>query len=209
MASERGARGGSTPIFRSLRLRVTAPVVAVLIAPTLFVLAWLALEQRVPDRVLRNAEFSAGEVASAIDALGSVPADDPRVQERAEAVAKAHWLRLRILDEEGNVAGDFDYDRGTDLSQRIGDLLFGVVEVEALDSFDASLGPIESRPEFQAAQGDGAASRCQFTRDSSLLVCHAAHRIQNGMVYTQDSSRRPIAHRRRRLFISCPLDVRS
>lgn len=200
MAGERWVRGTaawSIPFFRSLRARVMALVVAVLIAPTLFVLAWLALEQRIPASVLRNAELCAREAASAVDELDAAPVQDPQLLASVEAIARAHQLRLRILDETSSVVADFDYDdhdKGFDLSQRIGDLLFGVIEAEALDTFDASLGPIEERPEFLAAQVGRSASNCQFTKDASLLVCHAARTIPGGTVYTQDSSRRPIAH---------------
>ncbi|WP_437963852.1 HAMP domain-containing sensor histidine kinase [Sorangium sp. So ce260] len=189
------ARGGPLPFFRSLRFRVTALVVAVLFAPTLLVLAWLSVERRVLSHLVANADFCARVAAAALDEHGGAAGPpDARALARVQAVAEEHLLRLRVVDGAGAVVADFDHDQGTDLSQRVGDLLLGAIEAEALETFDASLGPIAQRPEFQGAQQGTPQSACQLTKNASLLVCHAVHPSRHGYVYAQDSSRRPVAH---------------
>jgi two-component system sensor histidine kinase ChvG len=193
MENERWARGRLPPLLRSLRLRITGLVVVVLMAPTLVVLAWLGVERRVPSRVLGNAEFGAREAASILDAPGAASPPDPPALARVEAIAKAHLLRLRVVDTAGAVVADFNYDRGTDLSQHISDLLFVAVEEESIDAFDTALGPIGQRPELLKTQPDRPSSDCRFTPDGALLVCHSVYASRIGHVYAQDSSRRPVA----------------
>ncbi|WP_437683425.1 sensor histidine kinase [Sorangium sp. So ce131] len=194
MAADPGARGGPPPFFRSLRLRTTALVVAVLLAPMLFVFAFLLVERRAWSRVLGNADFAAREAAAALDALGGASPADPRVHERLDALARTHLLRLRLVDAAGEVAADADHDRGTDLGQRVGDLLLGAIEAEALDAFDAALGPLGQRAELAEARRGLAARGCEFSRSATLLVCHAVSATRSGYVHAQDSSRRPAAH---------------
>ncbi|MGK3962865.1 sensor histidine kinase [Sorangium sp. So ce118] len=189
-----GVRGGSPPFFRSLRVRATALVIAVLLAPMLFVLAFLLIERRVWSGVLGNADFAAREAAAALDALGGASPGDPRVRARLDALAKAHLLRLRLVDAAGEVVADVDHDRGTDLGQRLGDLLLGAVEAEAVDAFDAALGPLGRRPELDEARRGLPALGCEFTKSATLLVCHAVSASRSGYVHAQDSSRRPAAH---------------
>jgi two-component system sensor histidine kinase ChvG len=167
-------------------------VLAVLIAPTLFVLAWLTIERSVPSRVLGNAEFGAREASLMLDAPEAALPLDPAVFERVEAIARAHLLRIRIVDTAGNVVADFNFDQGTDLSQQISDLLLVDVEEQTIGAFDESLGPLGQRPEVASAQAGKPSSACRFT-GATLLVCHSVYVNRIGYVYAQDSSHRPVA----------------
>ena len=172
------------PLLRSMRARAIAVVVLVVLLPLALVAASSWVDESTGRRMAVNVREAADEIAVAL----------ARGEDRAaaaEIVARRHDVRVRVLDTRGDVAVDLDRDGGTHPLQAIGMLLFGADGAPTLAAFDETLGAITSRAEDVDATN---ASRvlCRTSDGARLYVCSAARRTNDGVVYVQESSRRPV-----------------
>lgn len=190
----------------SMRFSVALLVAVVVVAPLLLVAAWLGVERRFESAMKHNAAFTVDEAVRALD-LPPVPAStgtsssgppgQVRPQSAVEAVARRHRVRLRLLDEQGHVFEDYDYDSGRDLSERAGGIVLRPDGDHAALALDDWLGSVGSRPEFRTALEHGSADGCEDLPEASAVVCYAARTkaLAHGkrIVHVQDGSERPVS----------------
>ncbi len=176
---------GLLPHPRSLRLRAIAVVVAVALAPLLFVAltSWLGVGGG--DRLLRHVRESSDLAVVAVEGAGA-----GSWEAELTAIARDRRMRIRLLDGDGAALVDVDYqERG---------LLRDPVEMATLRDMrdvDLSLGPLTERPEVIEARRDGASADCRTTDGAESLVCHAVRTVSAGdarLIYVQDSAGRSI-----------------
>jgi signal transduction histidine kinase len=180
----------------SLRFKMVLVVVAVLLAPQGLVLGSLAVERRYERRLQGNAEFTAREMAEALEAAGGAP-DEPLQRARIEGLARLHGVRVRLLDAGGEAKIDVDHDRTAAPGERASRLLLGVNGSTTREQFEAALGPLAARPEVIEAEEGTASSGCRTGQGWDFVVCHAARRVDGpggpAILYVQDSSHRVAA----------------
>jgi signal transduction histidine kinase len=169
---------------RSLRLRAFIVVLLVVIAPLCFV--WVSnfadassgwqMQRRVERVAVRAAEHLSD----------GVPV--------ARLVERSSWrgVRLRVIGADGAVLADIDNEARPGIVSWTGELFFGPDGAPSLAEWDSHQPPPGQRPEIIAAQADGHASGCISAETRRLLVCYAALRQGEEVVYVQESSRRAI-----------------
>ncbi len=176
---------GLLPHPRSLRLRAIAVVVAVALAPLLFVAltSWLGVGGG--DGLLRSVRESAALAAAAVDG-----GDEGTWEQELTEIARDQRMRIRLADAAGQILVDVDYqERG---------LLRDPVEMATLRDMrdvDLALGPLAERPEVIEARQQGISADCRTTDGAESLVCHAVRTVNAGdtrIVYVQDSAGRSI-----------------
>lgn len=199
----------------SLRFNVALLVLAVLLAPLGLVAAWLGMERRFETAMMSNAAFTLTEAVKALDAspvpvpattasgnesaFGSSLPPSPRAASYESAlagVARSHRVRIRVLDAQGRVLEDDDFDWGRDLSERAGGVVLRPGYVGARELADDVRGELAARPEFRAALAQGEAEGCEDAAETAGVVCFAASLAhQKGeprVVHVQDSADRPL-----------------
>jgi signal transduction histidine kinase len=187
-----------TAIHRSLRVKVFAVMLAVSVAPQLFVFAWSKMERNIAGTMQANAIRAADETVEALTRRReAVAANLPPLERMLDDVARLHVVRVRLLGEGGRVYADVDRDNDFDLVHQIGTLFFGPDGAPSLREFDASLEPLLLRPEVTDARVKDISSGCRTSAGSKLLVCHAVRFVEHGdgtddVVYVQESSRRAV-----------------
>ncbi|NUP07813.1 MAG: HAMP domain-containing histidine kinase [Polyangiaceae bacterium] len=170
----------------SLRVRVIVVALVVAIAPVLVVAGSGLLERNIGADMRARLEANAVEAAMLLDDGGAIES------EVADSQARTHSIRLRIV-ASGTVVGDADFDRGADSLHQVGQLFFGPDGAPTLAEFDATLGPLEERPEVLDASAGRPVSGCRTSPGGKLLVCHAVvQRPEGTVIYAQESSRRAV-----------------
>jgi signal transduction histidine kinase len=182
----------------SLRFNVALLVLAVAMAPLLLVAAWLGMERQFESAMRRNAAFTLSEAVSAWRAPPAVttapvfgssgPVPDP--ESALEQVARVHRVRVRLLERNGQLLADHDYDAGRDLSERAGGVVLGRQPRKL--PLDELRGKFVERSEVRSAFADGAAEGCEDAADSGIVVCFAAARVGDVLLHVQDSAERPL-----------------
>jgi two-component system sensor histidine kinase ChvG len=163
-----------------MRVRAILVVVAVVLAP-LGLVAVMGIEERsVGARIAENVRAGAEEASL-----------DPTAA-NVDAVARRRDLRIRVLDGDEAVVTEADHEAGTNPLASLSTLFFGDDGAPSLRAFDATLGPLGSRPEVRRATASHADVECRTSEGSRLLLCSAARRSSAGLVYAQESSRRPV-----------------
>jgi len=154
---------------RSLRYRALVVVVAVVMGP--LVMVWCSGISE--DGEVRRLE---GRLAASVGrAAASPPAE-------LEAVARAEGVRLRVVDDDGQVMVDHDYAEDPRWLDELRDpLVWGPGDGPRLADHDRQLGPLALRPEVLAATAEPAA-RCEVASGQRLLLCAAAVRRDDGRV---------------------------
>jgi len=171
------------PFVRSLRFRAIVAVVAAMLLP-LALIALSAREERTVTARIR------GHVQSAALELASVT-DPSSLAENADVIATKHGVRARVV-RDGRTIVDANHERGGRIWQRVERFLFAADGAPTLDAFDQTLGPLGERPEVRAALSGQQVVDCRTSNGDKLLVCHAALPSTMGVVYVQESSRRPV-----------------
>jgi len=150
--------------------------------------------------MMSNAVHSAAEAERALGAPAPITTSTPdaaRAESALARVARQHRVRIRLLDEEGRMLEDHDFDSGRDLSARAGEVLRRSNEPTHQRLDEAVLGPIASREEVREAREHGAAQGCRDSAESGAVLCFAARRVTRAdgrmvAVHAQDSSERPL-----------------
>ncbi len=163
-----------------MRLRAMLVVVAVVLAPLGLVAVMGVQERSVGARIAENVREGADEAARD-DGVASL-----------DAIARRRDLRIRVLDASGAVVSEIDHEAGTNPLASLSALFFGDDAAPSLRAFDAMLGPLDARPEVRRATASHADVECRTSDGSKLLLCSAARRSATGLVYAQESSRRPV-----------------
>ena len=163
----------------SLRLRVAVAIMLAALAPLLVVFLWSQLDRNVPGRMW--AETREAARAGAASATGGDVA--------LEGVARAHRVRLRVIDERGEVVFEHDADDPNDRFGHFEELLIGA-SARTLREVDETLGPLADRSSARGARSHGAYVACDTL---PLLYCEAAMSTSGGLVvHAQRSSRRAV-----------------
>lgn len=161
----------------SLRANVFIMALAMLVLPQAIVAGWSLMERDIGKKLQ-------AETTAALDEAVVNPRN-------LDAIAERWGVRIRLVDENGNVQVDADADRGTDVVHQIGTLFFGPDGAPTLREMDETLGPILKRDEVIRAS-----SGCRTAPGGKLLLCHAARVIDlDGtphVLYAQESSRRAV-----------------
>lgn len=153
---------------RSLRYRVLAVVVTVVVLPLAYVWVGGTLES-VGSALLRRSL-----AASLAEAEAALVRGDP-----LREVAHAHEVRLRVYDAAGALLADEDQAPLSGLFSPVSDPFYGPNGRPRLSEVDAGLPPVPDRPESTAASARPA-PRCEVDLHGSLLVCSAAIRDPDG-----------------------------
>jgi len=163
-----------------MRVRAILVVVAVVLAP-LGLVAVMGVEERtVGARIAENVREGADEAWRDATAAS------------LDAISRRRDLRIRVLDESDVVVAEADHEAGANPLASLSTLFFGNDGAPSLHAFDATLGPLASRAEVRRATTSRADVECRTSEGSRLLLCSAARRSTAGLVYAQESSRRPV-----------------
>lgn len=172
------------PHPRSLRLRAIAVVVLVALSPLVFVALTRVLGVGGSEDLVHGVREAAERAEAAVEAQ-----PPERWDEALTAIAREQRARIRLLDDQGQVLLDVDYQEGI-RAGRVDLSLF-----QDMESVDRSLGPLMERPEVTEARETGASSDCRTTDGAEKLVCHAVRVVEvrgASLVYVQDSAPRSI-----------------
>lgn len=165
-------------------------VLVVAAAPLIFV--WLSDlgDSSVGKRMRHNVESTATEAGR----LLADPGPAGPMSGTLEGLAWRNSVWLRVVDEGGALTTDLD-EEGL-VAGWFGDVFFGPDGAPSLEDFDTTLPPLQERAVVKAATTDTPVSECSTSAEGSLLVCHAATRVETpdgpALVYVQESSRRAI-----------------
>ncbi len=164
---------------RSLRYRALVVVVAVVVLPLVWV--WVA------------GTFESGSVVALRALLSSASADAAAALLEGrdlDPVARAHHVRLRVVERDGAVDIDRNHAEGRTVLEPVADPFYGPDGAPDLDAWDAEQPPLAQRPEVLAAAAE-AAPTCEVVADGLLMVCSAAVRVADGrVVHVQRGSAR-------------------
>ena len=186
----------------SLRGSLALLVAGVVVAPLLLVAAWLGIERRFETAMLSNAAFAAQEALRALDApqappamTASAPSSTP-LESTLAHVARVHQVRIRVIDEQGQLLHDYDHDSGRDLSERAGGVVLRRTNERLRSAVDDAFGPMSNRPEVEQAFARGAVTGCRDSTERGMVLCYAT-RLSAGqrprwVVHAQDSAERPL-----------------
>lgn len=163
--------------WRSLGWRALAITGLVGLSPVILVGSSAAWDAQIGPRMLQRTAGATAELAADWATRG--PAGVARSARR--------WrVRLRVVDEDGAVLADADYEA----APRWTDALFFANTTPTLAEHDAALPPLARRDEVEVARAFGQTGACEHSADGGLLVCHHA-RAQGGLVFhAAESSRR-------------------
>ena len=183
MARLRGALRGW-----SLRLRILGAVLLATLAPQLLVLGWSQLERPIPGDLWRTTLDAADAAAALVAARGEVPRDD------LARLSAARHVRVRVLDERGDVALDLDADDPTDALHPIESFFFGARGGPSARELDDPQGPLGARPEVDYARREGLYIACA---ERDLLVCQGVRATADArgaarVVHVEKSSARAV-----------------
>jgi two-component system sensor histidine kinase ChvG len=171
----------------SLRVRVVAVALAVVLAPLLVVGAAGLRERNLVAAARDDLEAAVAEEV----ALTSASAETQR--DHVETIASDHAIWLRVIEPHGELRASSDHDRGGDWLHHLGTVVFGPDGAPTLAAFDARLGPLADRPEVLSASAAEPHSDCRTTLEGTLLVCHAVMKRADGaIVHASTSSRRTV-----------------
>jgi signal transduction histidine kinase len=169
----------------SLQAAVVVIVVAVAALPVPYVALVGALGERRDEGVRRAVDAASAEAEAAVRAGRA---------EGVEALARRHRLRVRVLDERGEVLRDADHDeRG---ATSLGLPSIGAAAAPRVDELEARRGPLAARPEVREALEHGAWRSSAVHFGGRLLVCESLVRVPSpaggALVYTQKSAARSV-----------------
>jgi signal transduction histidine kinase len=153
---------------RSLRYRVHAVVLAVVVLPPVWV--WLSGTVETGRLTLRHRTRAA--VAEAI-AGEQTPA-------ALAAVAERHRVHLRVYDAAGALVVDADRSPRAGMLSPMSDPFYGPRGRPDLDEIDRAMAPVLARPEVTGANPEASTARCDLLDDGLLLVCSVAQRTPDG-----------------------------
>ena len=169
----------------SLRSRVMAGVLAVVVAPIIFV--WISdlVDANVGERMARRVEAAAAAVGQ------GEPVEDAARRGGLARRVEAAGLWIRHLDSAGEVIESHNLDRGGGLA---GDFFFGPDGAPSLAEWDAGQPPLGARPEVVAARAGAApGAPCAESARPRHVICAAATPTSGGgVIHVQESSRRAI-----------------
>ena len=166
--------------WRSLRLHTLLVVLAVALAPVVYV--WgIGQVERTTGLNMRR------EVIQTVRDLDQT--DDRAVQTR---IARQAQARVRILDADGQPLLDIDGEIEGPL-ERMDRLFYRPDEPPTLTDFEATRPPLSARAWLAGVGSDRPRSQCVSNDDLTLLVCESALRTDDGRtILVQQSSRRAI-----------------
>lgn len=165
----------------SLRVRVIAVAVFVVVAP-IVVIALAGLREQSLSSDMRR------DVEAAVTARLPLASDVSGAE-----IAEARGVWLRELGADGQLVVDEDHDRGADGLHRIGQLFFGPDGAPTLGEYDATLEPLRERTARVDVPPGDVVSACQTAPSGKLLVCSAIAKTDDGRVlYAAESSRRAV-----------------
>ena len=206
-AGAAGASSSRLPRW-SLRFNVALLVVAVVVAPLLLVAGWLGMERQFETSMKQNAAFTLSEALSAFATPAPTPTatgyfsslSGASVSDAPESalarVARLHRVRLRVLDANGSVLEDDDFDLGRDLSERAGGVVLRPGSTRSHVTADDLRGHVASRAEVRQALAGGEAEGCEDAPDHAGVVCFAARATQKTGdlrgIHVQGSAERPL-----------------
>jgi signal transduction histidine kinase len=170
---------GRTLRWRSLRVRVSALVAVVALAPLLFV--WISdLSDREAGSLMRRR----------VDGAAAIVATRPAA---AAEIAAQKSVRVRVLSPQG-VLADHDHEGPRGIVSGFGAVFFGPDGAPSLREWDDAEPPAPTRALVTAAREGTPQSLCHAVDEGRLLVCEAAVRVQGSadVVLVQESSRRAI-----------------
>jgi len=110
----------------------------------------------------------------------------------ADAIAREHGIRVRVVDAEGRVVVDRDHDLSLSLRDKIGDLFFGPDGAPTLRAWDDALPPVAERAAVKRALAGSGSLGCDRELGGRLLVCQAAVGAGAWTVLAQKGSPRAI-----------------
>jgi signal transduction histidine kinase len=209
VARRSGHRGANKKIKWSLRFNVALLVVGVVLAPLLLVAGWLGMERQFESSMQTNAAFTLKEAVLALtlppapvatgsfSGLSSAASSSAGSESALSRVARLHRVRVRLLDEQGVVLEDDDFDSGRDLSERAGGVVLRPSSARLHVTADDRRGNIAARAEVRDALQRGEAQGCEDASDGMMVVCFAARKTELGLgqkrvVHVQDSAERPL-----------------
>lgn len=153
----------------SLRVRVVLVVLAVAVAPQLFLVAWSQVDRNVPGHLWTSVRNAVVE-AAAIDAKTSNAADRDASLDR---LARREHVRLRMVGPGGAVWFDRDYEDPADPFDRFEAFFLGDQHPPSLAELDDTMGAPADRAEVRTAATDLPHVGCQYV---GLVFCQAVLR---------------------------------
>jgi len=166
--------------WRSPALRAVVIVLLTALAPLLVVTVATFWDFGGSSRLLLRLDEVADVVESELEA--AVLAEWKGI---VQARAKAHRMRVRVLNRNASTLLDADHQESSVL-RRVQEPLGLATSVR---EFDRSLGPIVARPEYEQLIEVGWAADCRTTARGEHLVCHALRDLDGGStLYLQDNA---------------------
>ena len=166
--------------------------IAVAVAPMVFVWISNLADATVGDQMLDETAYAADRAELLMDR----EENEARLRASLDNVARAGAVRIRLMDPEGTVVHDFDYEAGEGLLFLLGSVFFAADDAPTLAAYDSALPELDRRLEVSMARRTGEASGCEHSPGAKLLVCYHARTIEREdgawVIYTQESSRRAI-----------------
>jgi len=166
--------------WRSPALRAVVIVLLTALAPLLVVTVATFWDFGGSSRLLLRLDEVADLVEEELEAAGKA-----QWREISEQRARAHKMRVRVLDRNASPLIDEDFQE-TSVLRRVQQPLGLATSVR---EFDRSLGPMVVRPEYEQLTEVGWAADCRTTGHGEHLVCHALRDLGRGStLYLQDSA---------------------
>ncbi|MCP4917648.1 MAG: HAMP domain-containing histidine kinase [Proteobacteria bacterium] len=177
---------------RSLWWRAIFVALLVACAPMVFIWVSNLTDATVGDQMLAETEDATARVEQVLTSRHN----RARQKIELEGIARSAAVRVRVVDEAGEVVHDIDHDLGDGLMTALAGLFFAPDDAPTLADYDADLPLIDKRLEIGMARARGSAGGCEHSPAKKLLVCHHARRVglEDGtvVIYSQESSRRAI-----------------
>lgn len=158
--------------MESIRFRAIIALAAVVITPLLFV--WLSK----PYELTISYHMQLIMEQARHDALQADATDNKRRDAQLKAVAKKHGLRVRLINQRGQLLHDHDFTVDGNWSDSFGAVGFSDDQIKRLKRYDLSLGHLDKRAETVEAMAGRAARNCSYSQENKLLVCAMASKLE-------------------------------
>ncbi len=175
---------------RTLRSRTLAVVLAVALAPLVFVWGSDLGDATVGERMRQVVLLAANQSAKAVEGGNA----EAKLSDSLDRISWTYAVRVRVLDADGQIAHDIDQEHDSSVAYQVGGFFFGGGEdAPSLARWDSQQPPLADRDFLTEVRSAGRASRCQSVESRTLLVCEAGVQLSGGqVVFVQQSSRRAI-----------------
>jgi two-component system sensor histidine kinase ChvG len=183
--------------LRSIRFNVILVILAVVFSPLVFIFISALYGMIATSDIVEDVFEAAVEAKDYLENIEETKLDTPQLEEAIDNISSKHSVRLRVVDDKGNLLLEKDHHLGEGLAYLWKTAIswaFGPDEVPRLYDFDQSLGQMDKRPEVITALNKGEAFGCRYSDNRKLKVCHHVLKAisSDKLIYAQARTQRTI-----------------